>query len=226
MPIPLGPILGAAGNIFGNILNNRSIRDQNKKSREYADRTYAKQRKDALSDWERQNAYNDPSAQMARLKNAGLNPILAATGGNTGNAGAVTQTTQQGAQFNPSNYDKMAQSISIFDKIYDLGIKKQTVDNLKADNTVKLNEAILKQAMVELTMEQATSTQYDNTAKKRRNTARAADFHKLEVDQLRQQVKKQLLDNERSGIELEFFKNIPAGLGGDLLRTILSGLLK
>ena len=46
----------------------------------------AKQRQFALDMWERQNAYNTPSKQMQRLKDAGLNPALMYGQGNVGNA--------------------------------------------------------------------------------------------------------------------------------------------
>lgn len=47
---------------------------------------YQMQRADALSDWNRQNAYNSPLEQMKRLQAAGLNPYLVYSGGNvTGN---------------------------------------------------------------------------------------------------------------------------------------------
>jgi len=35
---------------------------------------YQMQRRDALADWQRDAAYNDPSAQLDRMKKAGINP--------------------------------------------------------------------------------------------------------------------------------------------------------
>ena len=45
--------------------------------------TNKQNRKRALEDWNRQNAYNHPSQQMQRLKEAGLNPNLVYGGGAT-----------------------------------------------------------------------------------------------------------------------------------------------
>jgi hypothetical protein len=57
----------------------------------------------ALADWERQNKYNDPSQQMARLKAAGLNPNLVYGKGVTGNsADAVKQYSTRPEQYDNS----------------------------------------------------------------------------------------------------------------------------
>lgn len=48
----------------------------------------AADRQAQLAQWNRENAYNTPSAQAARLRAAGLNPALAA--GDTGNAGSLS----------------------------------------------------------------------------------------------------------------------------------------
>lgn len=45
-------------------------------NRKFAREQYKTQRRDALTDWEMQNAYNSPKQQMARFKEAGLNPHL------------------------------------------------------------------------------------------------------------------------------------------------------
>lgn len=48
----------------------------NKKTREWSEKMYGKSRQDALDDATRANEYNSPKAQMARWKEAGLNPNL------------------------------------------------------------------------------------------------------------------------------------------------------
>lgn len=48
----------------------------NRKTRQWNEMMYGRQRADALADWQMQNAYNSPQAQMARYKEAGLNPML------------------------------------------------------------------------------------------------------------------------------------------------------
>lgn len=61
--------LTQAGNIGSTILTN-------KMQKKTALEMYNMQRTDALADWNRQNQYNSPSAQMQRFKEAGLSPHL------------------------------------------------------------------------------------------------------------------------------------------------------
>lgn len=59
----------AAANAGAQLLTNRAQKRSNLEM-------YNTQRQDALADWNRQNQYNSPEAQMARFKEAGLNPHL------------------------------------------------------------------------------------------------------------------------------------------------------
>lgn len=66
----------AAGAVIDTGLNWLMQGQVNKGSHDLTTQMYAQQRKDSLADWNMQNAYNSPSAQMARYKAAGLNPNL------------------------------------------------------------------------------------------------------------------------------------------------------
>lgn len=71
-PATAQALIGAGaqgGNMISSMLTNRW-------NRQFAEKMYAKQRADALADRDWQAAYQDPSAQMARYKAAGLNPNL------------------------------------------------------------------------------------------------------------------------------------------------------
>ena len=57
-------------------INAFSTSSMNRKTREWNEAMYQKQRQDALDDWNRQTLYNSPIEQMKRLKEAGLNPNL------------------------------------------------------------------------------------------------------------------------------------------------------
>lgn len=80
-----GTAISAVGNLFGqssaNNANVQAVRETNQANRELAQYNWEQQ----LAMWNRQNEYNAPSAQMSRLKDAGLNPHLVYGNGVTGN---------------------------------------------------------------------------------------------------------------------------------------------
>ncbi|WNK13923.1 MAG: DNA pilot protein [Microvirus sp.] len=72
MPLPfaaLAPLIGSGINAISNVLTNSAQKNTNLE-------IYNRQRADALSDYNIQNQYNSPKEQMARFKEAGLNPHL------------------------------------------------------------------------------------------------------------------------------------------------------
>lgn len=86
----VGAAIGAGSGIIGTYANAnqaRINREFNKSMAQY-------QNAENLKQWNRQNAYNDPSAQMARLKAAGLNPNLVYGTPGAANAGNSTSSPQ------------------------------------------------------------------------------------------------------------------------------------
>lgn len=72
MPLPFAaflPLIASGFNAGSQLLTNAS-------NRKLALELYDRQRVDALADWNRQNQYNSPQAQMQRFKEAGLSPHL------------------------------------------------------------------------------------------------------------------------------------------------------
>lgn len=62
----------------------------NKKTREFSEKMYNKQRQDAITDFDKTNQYNSPAQQMQRLREAGLNPhLIYGGGGATSNAAPI-----------------------------------------------------------------------------------------------------------------------------------------
>lgn len=68
--------IAAGASVASAGINAYSQGSLNSRNRRFADRMYDKQRAHAVEDWHLQNAYNDPAAQMQRMKDAGLNPAL------------------------------------------------------------------------------------------------------------------------------------------------------
>lgn len=142
----LGPINALGTSLIGGTANAWMEGRRNKQQREWALAMYNRQRADALSDWERQNMYNSPSAQMERLKAAGLNPNLVYGSGSTYSAGAVrgsnvpAYSPDKGGGGTPP-YGTVGLSL---DAYFNAQVKQAQIDNLKAQNDVIKQEAALK----------------------------------------------------------------------------------
>lgn len=147
MPIDPATAVAAAqgvGAVTSNIFNNASQWYQNSKNRKWSEKMYTQQKNDNLDFWNKQNEYNDPANQMKRLQAAGLNPNLVYGNGSAVNtASPISKADMQ----KPDTQALRVERTGWMDKIYDYQIKKQTVDNLKAQNTVLLEDAAYKAAL-------------------------------------------------------------------------------
>lgn len=149
-------LIGSGAQIYGNA-------KLNKKTIKYNKEMYAMQRADALADWNMQNAYNDPSQQMSRLKAAKLNPRLVYDNGAGSNTGGVIRSTDaQGYKPIPTDYQPMAQDLGnrVMD-FYDVQIKQAQIDNLKVQNDVARQDALLRAAQVVATTTTTGKTSVD-----------------------------------------------------------------
>lgn len=92
LSLGIAPLVGAAlvtggVGLVNSLMGNASQRKANKQNIELQDKQFAHD----INMWKMQNAYNTPAAQMARFKDAGLNPHLMYGQGTPGNAtGAPT----------------------------------------------------------------------------------------------------------------------------------------
>ena len=73
-PVSAGLSAGAQtiGSIAGAVASRKNVKDTIRAQKEQAEYAYSKD----LEQWQRANEYNLPSAQMQRLKDAGLNPAM------------------------------------------------------------------------------------------------------------------------------------------------------
>lgn len=102
----LGSIAGAIGQ---NKLVDKQIEAQkaeNQKNREYNMMLARQQNQWNLEQWQRENDYNSPTSQMARLRAAGLNPDLMYGQGTTGNSAGSPEMTS-GAPSEPNDMSAM-----------------------------------------------------------------------------------------------------------------------
>lgn len=76
MPFPVAAAIAGGAALAGAAGQMYSTSKMNKRAEKYNWEMYKTQRYDALADWNMQNQYNSPAAQMQRFKDAGLNPNL------------------------------------------------------------------------------------------------------------------------------------------------------
>lgn len=131
MPFPLIPVIAAGSQLLGQGINALTQSHANKVNWEHAKESYARERADNLSDWTRQNAYNHPSEQMKRLREAGLSPNLI-YGGNTGIVTA--QQPKSASQATPQNQPIQFDAGGIINQFLTTMQMQQQTDNLREIN--------------------------------------------------------------------------------------------
>lgn len=173
------------------------------------DSTWNRQNDYNLQMWNQQNAYNSPAAQMARYKEAGLNPALIYGQSNTGGSVATANLdsgkigSARPGNYTPDRADYSGLANSVSDGILKmLAFREQAArtDNLKAANEVMQEEKRLKSAQVAQTLMNTdysevrmtgetyrnARTQFDNDLETElRNVsvdARRAALYKVKVD--------------------------------------------
>jgi len=117
------PAIGQGANIASTLVTNRQQAKTNLD-------IYKRQRIDALADWNRQNEFNSPAAQMQRYKDAGLSPHLIYGQQNT--APAIRSTEAKAPNFMAPSLDTNALLMSA------------QLDNIKANTLKTLTEAGIK----------------------------------------------------------------------------------
>lgn len=128
----------ALNGVFG-MLTNR----QNKKN---ALEMYSRQRNDALTDWNSQNEYNSPAAQMQRYKDAGLNPHLIY--GQSHTAAPVRSVNAE----TPKAQAPQINGGAITSSYFDTKLKGQQVNNMQTIDDVNRAEVQLKKAQTLLAL--------------------------------------------------------------------------
>lgn len=141
----LSAALGIASSFAGNIASNKNIdtqiaaqQNENQKNREWNLNLAKLQNQWNIDQWNRENAYNSPAAQMARYKAAGLNPDLIYGQSNL-SAASPEMTSGDGSL--PTDVSNLANKRTMLDIIsagLDNSIKYQQLKGLKEDNRGKI----------------------------------------------------------------------------------------
>lgn len=196
MPSPLLiPGIQAGTELIGQGINAVSQSSMNRKMRAHAWKMYDRQRRDALADWIMQNEYNSPTAQMQRLREAGLNPALVYKNGADNTAGVVRSSDAPAWNPKPPQFDLGGAFSSGLGAYYDTQIKQAQADNLKAQNTVLVQDALLRAAQVLNTTATTEKTKVD-TATGQFDLSLKSDLREISMDAARQSVEKMKADTK------------------------------
>lgn len=154
MPGPLTiPIIAAGSNLLGQGISAYAQGKMNKKTRQWNEKMHGIIRQESLADFAMQNQYNHPSSQMARLREAGLNPNLVyGEGAVANNASGIRPAPVESWNPRPPSVDlgaAVGQGISAY---YDTQVKNAQVDNMRVQNDILQQEVNLKKAQIIATM--------------------------------------------------------------------------
>lgn len=185
MPVPLlaaalPAVIGAGAGLIQGIGNAIGQKKADERANEYARQAQERANQQNIEFWKMQNDYNSPQAQMARLREAGLNPNLMYGNGtaSAGNAGNIAPAKAADTQSNKRNFDISAVMTGIQSSLQ--------MDNLRAQNTIMEQEAALKAAQTANLGANTARSKFDlELAEALKNTslqAAAANLKKMEAD--------------------------------------------
>lgn len=148
----IGAGIGALGGLAGNAMNRAAIREQNKANKELAKYQFDLN----MQAWNKQNEYNSPYQQVARLKSAGLNPQLAyGNGTQAGNASSVPQYQAPNIESYQGNAADLSRALSG-------AMTYMQLQNMQAQNNLLAKQAEKEEAHTWLLDEQAMEKLYEN----------------------------------------------------------------
>ena len=145
---PISSGAGILSSIIGAISARKQLKqqiraqsDENQKTRQYNLMLAQLQNQWNLEQWNRENAFNDPSAVVSRLKNAGLNPNLAL--GNMSLESAASPAMTFGEPSFPQDMSPLGIMPTIGDAALrgvDTALKISQMKNIQADTDKKVAE--------------------------------------------------------------------------------------
>lgn len=147
-------IASIAGNIASNANINNQISEQkreNQANRDWNLNLARLQNRWNIDQWNRENAYNSPAAQMARYKAAGLNPDLI-YGQQNLSAASPEMTSGDGSL--PTDVSNLANKRTMLDIVsasLDNDIKREQVKSMKNQNALDSRKVDTEQALSYLT---------------------------------------------------------------------------
>lgn len=131
---------GSLASLFGGNRNiDKQIKAQaseNQKNRDYNLMLAKLQNQWNQEQWERENDYNSPESQMARFKEAGLNPDLIYGQGSNGNSFQMSGGMTSGSPSSPQDFTALGQKMTVGEAIrssLDMEMQQAQIDAIRAN---------------------------------------------------------------------------------------------
>ena len=181
-PIVGGALVTGASSLLSSIFGTKSQSDANKTNmkiaqmnNEWSERMMEKQNQYDIDMWNRNNEYNSASAQVERLKDAGLNPALFMGSGAAGQASggsSVGLPSPTSAKVEPIQYggyvdavkSSLEYALSIQKTQADIDFMRTQSDVMKAEAAQKIAESV----------ERTRGTKYDTDFKQLMESTRVS----------------------------------------------------
>lgn len=135
-----------AAGVAGSVAQAAMGAGESKKQREWQEKIYEWQKNDARENWRMQNEYNSPTAQMERLKEAGLNPHLVYGSGASGASGSSSGSPQLHSAGNYTPYQYPHNMFAGFGEIASLiaGLRKTEAET----SSIETHQALTEQQAI------------------------------------------------------------------------------
>lgn len=207
MPGPLViPAIAAGASILGDVVGGLFQGGANRRSINFAKEMYGWQRRDALADWEMQTKYNSPIEQMARLRDAKLNPNLVYGDSVVQSAPSVRSSSAPGANIKAPEIRSGAGVGAALMSYYDVKLKEAQTNNVMSATTVNLEEQQLKRAQTYATIKAAGKTDIE-TQHIMNSLHRQKEIIDLSVDAKKLEMEKVAAETSRIGAEKQVLLN-------------------
>lgn len=169
--------------------------------------------------WMRANEYNSPVNQMARLKEAGINPHALAKMGDTGNTGQIPKYTAHEVQVNPVDL------LGMLGQYQQIKTAKAQEENIYAETAVKMVDKVVKQMDADLKSMEVTAgvmsrDDIDRIPEKDREMYIRESRARTELIENQARLANQMVNRAETFNKYMDYSQI-SGVGGDIVEAVM-----
>lgn len=137
----IGAGVATVGNIISTYMSNKANAEEAEKDRKFQELMAQRANDWSIQQWNRENAYNDPTAQMERLKRAGLNPNLVFSNGSLNNSAAPSPSVQMASGSSAAG----SQRPYILDPLTAAQVANINADTRQKEKSLEVSDAQINQ---------------------------------------------------------------------------------